>query len=183
MAEAVMQSYVGTKAITARAMTRQEYNDYRGWDLPDDEDGSDLGYLVEYENTAGQEPNHPDHVGYISWSPAEVFHEAYKSSGQLNFGEALHLLKEGYRIARKGWNGKGMFLFLVPGSQFKVNRPPLLGIFPPLTEVNYRPHIDMRTADGEIVPWVASQSDLLVDDWVVVEDLSKYFEWQEGSDV
>ena len=87
----------------------------------------------------------------------------------LNFGEALMLLKNGQKVARLGWNGKGMFLFLVPGSVFKVNRPPLLGIYPEGTEINYCPHIDMRTADGKIVPWLASQTDVLAEDWVIVE--------------
>lgn len=86
----------------------------------------------------------------------------------MNFGQALTLLKNGGRVARHGWNGKGMFLFLVPGSTFKVNRAPLLGIYPEGTEINYHSHIDMKTANGEIVPWVASQSDLLEDDWVQV---------------
>ncbi len=87
----------------------------------------------------------------------------------LNFGDALMLLKSGQKVARLGWNGKGMFLFLVPGSVFKVNRPPLLGIYPEGTEINYCPHIDMRTADGKIVPWLASQTDVLAEDWVIVE--------------
>ena len=87
----------------------------------------------------------------------------------LNFGDALMLLKNGQKVARLGWNGKGMFLFLVPGSVFKVNRPPLLGIYPEGTEINYCPHIDMRTADGKIVPWLASQADVLAEDWVIVE--------------
>jgi len=87
----------------------------------------------------------------------------------MNFGEALEAIKSGARVARSGWNGKGMFLFLVPGSTFAVNRPPLLGSYPEGTPINYRPHIDMKTADGEIVPWVASQSDLLCDDWQMVE--------------
>jgi hypothetical protein len=87
----------------------------------------------------------------------------------LNFGDALMLLKNGQKVARLGWNGKGMFLFLVPGSVFKVNRPPLLGIYPEGTEISYCPHIDMRTADGKIVPWLASQTDVLAEDWVIVE--------------
>ena len=62
-----------------------------------------------------------------------------------------------------------MFLFLVPGSTFKVNRAPLLGIYPEGTEINYHAHIDMKTADGTIVPWLASQTDVLADDWIVVE--------------
>ena len=80
----------------------------------------------------------------------------------------MRLLKEGAKVARIGWNGKGMFLFLVPGSTFKVNRPPLLGIYPEGTEINYLPHIDMRTADGKVVPWLASQTDVLAEDWVIV---------------
>jgi hypothetical protein len=88
----------------------------------------------------------------------------------MTFGDALTQLKLGQRVTRPGWNGKGMFLFLVPGSVFKVNRPPLLGIYPEGTEIHYRPHIDMRTADGEIVPWVASQTDVLAEDWLGVPD-------------
>jgi hypothetical protein len=86
----------------------------------------------------------------------------------LNFGGALDALKSGNKVARSGWNGKGMFLFLVPGSTFKVNRPPLLGIYPEGTEINYCPHIDMKTADEKVVPWLASQTDVLAEDWQVV---------------
>jgi hypothetical protein len=87
----------------------------------------------------------------------------------LDFSEALAHVKTGMRIARSGWNGKGMFVFLVPGSTFQVNRPPLLGIYPEGTTINYLPHIDMRTADGTIVPWLASQTDILANDWTILE--------------
>lgn len=83
----------------------------------------------------------------------------------MDFSDALHEIKMGVLMRRAGWNGKGMFVFLVPGSTFNVNRPPLLGIYPEGTTINYHGHIDMRTADGTIVPWVASQSDMLADDW------------------
>lgn len=86
-----------------------------------------------------------------------------------DFSDALRHLKDGRKVARSGWNGKGMFLFLVSGSRFKVNRPPLLGIYPEGTEISYRPHIDMKTVDGEVVPWVASQTDLTAEDWRVVD--------------
>ena len=86
-----------------------------------------------------------------------------------NFGAAIAFLKEGRKVARRGWNGKNMFIFLVPGSTFKVSRAPLLGIYPEGTVINYRPHIDMRTVDGEIMPWGASQSDMLADDWYIIE--------------
>lgn len=84
-----------------------------------------------------------------------------------DFTTVLPLLKQGALVCRAGWNGKGMFLFLVPGSTFKVNRAPLLGIYPEGTEINYHAHIDMKTAQGYVVPWLASQADLLAEDWQV----------------
>lgn len=87
----------------------------------------------------------------------------------MNFSQALDELKTGKKVSRTGWNGKNMFVFLVPGSRFKVNRPPLLGIYPEGTEIDYHAHVDMRTATGQIVPWLVSQTDLLADDWGVVE--------------
>lgn len=88
----------------------------------------------------------------------------------MNFGDALAALKRGERVARHGWNGKGMFLFLVPGSQFQVNRPPLLGIYPEGTTINYHAHIDMKTAQDTVVPWLASQTDVLAEDWAIAEE-------------
>lgn len=88
----------------------------------------------------------------------------------MDFGEAIKALKAGKRVAREGWNGKGMFLFLVPGSTFTVNRAPLLGIYPEGTVVNYHAHIDMKTAQDTVVPWLASQTDVLAEDWVIADD-------------
>ena len=87
----------------------------------------------------------------------------------MNFGEALAAIKAGKRVARAGWNGKGMFLFLVPGSTFTVNREPLLSIMGEGTQVQYHAHIDMKTAQGYVVPWLASQSDLLSEDWEIAD--------------
>lgn len=81
-------------------------------------------------------------------------------------GWAVKEMQNGVRVCREGWNGKSMFLFLVPGSQFVVNRAPLLGIYPEGTVIDYCPHVDMKTADGKIVPWLCSQTDLLATDWV-----------------
>jgi hypothetical protein len=162
-----MENYYGTKRLKAKPMTLGEYNDYRGWHLPADEDGSAEGYLVEY--TDGGKPNMDGHEGYVSWSPKEQFENAYQRTDSMSFGHAIVALKSGLKVARTGWNGKGMFLFLVPGSVFKVNRPPLLGIYEEGTEINYHAHIDMKTADGQVVPWLASQTDVLADDWQIVE--------------
>jgi hypothetical protein len=86
----------------------------------------------------------------------------------VDFSKALIEIKGGRRLARGGWNGKDMFIFLVNGSNFKVSRAPLLGIYPEGTEVSYHSHIDMKTAQGYVVPWLASQVDLLAEDWVIV---------------
>jgi hypothetical protein len=86
----------------------------------------------------------------------------------MDFSDALKLIKSGSRVARSGWNGKDMFIFLVPGSSFVVNRPPLLGIYPAGTQIDYHGHIDMKTAQGYIVPWLASQADLLAEDYYEV---------------
>src|SRR5947209_2318352 len=79
----------------------------------------------------------------------------------MNFGEALADLKNGHRVCRSGWNGKGMFLFLVPGSVFKVNREPLLSILGEGKEVQYHAHVDMKTVQGYVIPWLCSQADMI----------------------
>ena len=71
----------------------------------------------------------------------------------LDFGKALIALKERRQIAREGWNGKGMYLELqVPDSGSKMTLP----------------YIYMKTTDGNLVPWLASQTDLLSSDWVIL---------------
>ena len=88
----------------------------------------------------------------------------------MDFGQAIQALKDGKKVCRSGWNGKGMFLVLVPGSKVIVAEGrPLAKVFPVGTEVEYQPHIDMKTAQNTVVPWLASQSDVLAEDWLVVE--------------
>lgn len=70
-----MNKYLGTKEVLAKPMSRGEYNTYRGWQIPNNEDGSEAGYLVEYLD--GGKPNDARHAGYISWSPADVFAKSY----------------------------------------------------------------------------------------------------------
>ena len=163
-----MKAFIGTKRINAKPMNRLEYNEFRGWKLPADENGDDAGMLVEYVD--GGKGNTEEFKGYVSWSPLDVFNRAYTPIKGMTFGEAIQAMKEGRKVCRAGWNGKGMFLFLVPGSTFKVNRPPLLGIYPEGTEITYQPHIDMKTVDDRVVPWLVSQSDILDTDWELLND-------------
>lgn len=73
--QTTMPRYRGTKEVFARPMTRGEYNTYRGWQIPADENPEEKGYLVEY--VEGGEPNDERHDGYISWSPSFVFETSY----------------------------------------------------------------------------------------------------------
>ena len=90
------------------------------------------------------------------------------SLGKGTFGMAIEAAKQGYKIARSGWNGKGMFAFFVNGSTFKVNRKPLNEIYEEGTEVNYRPHIDLKAVDGTVGVWNPNMMDILAEDWCVV---------------
>jgi len=166
-----MKDYIGTKIIKAKTMTREEYNDFRGWELPSDERGEDTGYLVEFAPDG--HPNVEGFAGYISWSPAGAFEEAYKQSGSLSFGDALVYLKAGERVARKGWNGKGMWLALTSGSTIPKEHARSGAVLALANEgaeaITINDHIDMRTADGSVCcGWLASQADMLSDDWVVL---------------
>ena len=117
-------------------------------------------HIIFEKNVAQKQP-----TCYSPTSPTDTF----KKVALMNFSQALEALKQGEKVTRNGWNGKDMFLFLVPGSTFLVNRPPLLGIYEEGHRIDYQPHIDMKTVDETVVPWLASQSDLLADDWFIVE--------------
>lgn len=86
----------------------------------------------------------------------------------LTFGQAIEALKEGKKITRSGWNGKGMFLYFVPAASYPPSTQVATDDFNG-NNVPYRSYIAMKTAQGDVVPWVASQSDILEDDWEVIE--------------
>jgi hypothetical protein len=89
----------------------------------------------------------------------------------MDFGEAIKALKAGERVAREGWNGKGMFLYYVPAASYPASRNDLgtmLGMFPD-DMVPYGAYIAMKTAQNNVVPWLASQTDVLAEDWVFAE--------------
>lgn len=85
----------------------------------------------------------------------------------MNFESALSLLKGGRRIARSGWNGKGMWVALVEDWFGQVSGSAAVGALPPEATGTY-PFIVMLTADKRLVPWLASQTDILANDWCEV---------------
>lgn len=169
-----MQMFIGTKVITAEAMTRAAYNEFRGWVLPADENGADAGYLVEYQD--GGKPNVPGRTGYVSWSPKEQFDAAYRPINGMTFGLAIEAMKRGAKVARAGWNGKGMWLILVPGTpraELREGTPYAKALGQSGRFCEILPHIDMWTVNAEgrraMLPgWLASQSDMLAEDWLIV---------------
>ena len=154
-----MTQHIGVKLINAYPMTRLAYNDFRGWELPSDENGSDEGYLVEYLD--GGKPNTDRFNGYVSWSPKDVFDKAYRPVAGLSFGLAVEALKSGKRVTRAGWNGKGLWLELVPQSP-SVDLPYIRLIYP------VPGNGAMPYPNGARVPWAPSQTDVLADDWQIL---------------
>jgi hypothetical protein len=153
-----MKRYMGSKQINATQMTRQEYNDLRGWVLPEDEDGGDEGYLVEYVD--GGASNHPAYSGYISWSPKKVFEGAYRCSGSMTFGDAVEVLKRGGVVTRTGWNGRRQ-----GGKPMVVQ---LIEAGEATSEIN-KPFFIMVHADDSVGIWQAVTNDVLGNDWAIVD--------------
>ncbi len=160
-----MEMYLGVKLIQAREMSRGRYNSYRGWEVPADEDPNDEGYLVEYLDSLNA--NHAEHTGYISWSPKDVFERAYRPTIGMTFGLAVEAMKQGQKVARAGWNGKGMFVYWVSPGEYPPKMEAAREFFGG-RDVPYRDYIAMKTVDDQVVPWVASQTDILAEDWSTV---------------
>ena len=160
-----IQQYIGTKVVNAIPMTRLEYNQFRGWDLPADEDGSDKGFLVEYVD--GGEPNTDKYAGYVSWSPDDVFQAAYRETSGMSFGLAIEAMKKGLRVARVGWSGVGVYAYYVPAKEYDAETDIAKTEFG--DKVPYRHYFALKTVQNDVATWAPSPSDALADDWMVVE--------------
>lgn len=87
--------------------------------------------------------------------------------GCLDFSAALEVLKSGGKVSRIGWNGKGMFIYYVPSAYHEPKTDAGKHLAGEGGKVLYGGFIAMKTATGEVVPWLASQTDLLAEDWCV----------------
>lgn len=113
----------------------------------------DMGYRVRY----------PD--GYESWSPQDVFEEAYLPTDGMNFGLAIEAARKGNRIARKGWNGKGQYVQLASGISYKTSDGNTVNVE---HEAIGNQALAFVGTSGVQMGWLASQADMLADDWEIV---------------
>lgn len=244
-----MKRFNALKKVNATPMTRQAYNDYRGWTLPEDENGDDEGYLTEDINGP---INTDEFMGYVSWTPKAMFEDQFyectagqtggnlpvkctapvdtqggdayreimfngwlakqqadknashpqdpdheltedeikrlnktgslcdcadftqyggdcpiEEGDEFDFGSAVYLLKIGKKVARKGWNGSGMYVYYVPAASYPVERNNLetMGGQFPDDMVPYREYLALKTAQGDVATWAPSVSDALATDW------------------
>ena len=161
-----MKKYIRCHVVEAKPCTLGEWEQETGrtWNEPD-RSRTEEGYKCDY----------PD--GYSGWCPKAEFEKVSRPIDNMTFGMAIEAMKQGKKVARAGWNGKGMWLCipLVEGPK----EIPSTGIWgKPNVEyaeqnggtVKVMPYITMKAADGSIVMgWLASQTDMLADDWVIVE--------------
>lgn len=150
-----MKQYIGTKIIKAEPAYRVDGKVFVKANIVPSGVHIEDGYKVVY----------PD--GYESWSPKDVFEAAYRETSGMSFGLAIEAAKMGKKIARAGWNGKNQYVEL--GHDFSYTAP---------GDIPVRPvqHLDIGSqalvfvgTRGRQVGWLASQSDMLADDWKIVE--------------
>lgn len=142
-----MRMYIGTKQVEAEPCP--------AWEDRGDHKAGDPGYKVRYAD------------GYESWSPKDVFEAAYKTSNGLSFGLAIEAAKRGGRIRRRGWNGKNQYVELASGISY-TNA---------VGEIINAEHQTIGNCalafvgtSGVQMGWLASQADMLADDWEIVQD-------------
>ena len=150
-----MKQYIGTKIIQAEPAYRVDGKVFVKANIVPSGVRIEDGYKVIY----------PD--GYESWSPKDVFEAAYRATDGMSFGLAIEAAKMGKKIARAGWNGNNQYVEL--GHDFSYTAP---------GDIPVRPvqHLDIGSqalvfvgTRGRQVGWLASQSDMLADDWKIVE--------------
>ena len=157
--------YIRMHQVEAEPMTHGDFMKAMGKtdEAMSEQDAKAEGYLVVF----------PD--GYKSWCPKAQFEAAGRPCDGMTFGMAIEAMKRGKKVARKGWNGKGMYLWLLPSAEVKKDwcrDERLIEVMANFGEnvVQCLGSIRMLTADKKVLTgWLASQTDMLAEDWLVVE--------------
>lgn len=149
-----MKQYIGTKIIEAAPAIRKGGKVYDlTWPIPKSMEPEEPGYRVRY----------PD--GYESWSPKDVFEEAYRPTDAMSFGLAIEAAKNGKRIARKGWNGKRQYVELATAISYTS---PIGAVVNAEHDAIGNQALAFVGTSGVQMGWLASQADMLADDWMIV---------------
>ena len=162
-----MEKYLGVKLIEAEPSSLDQFAGAKNFgDLSKLSGGVDReGYKVVYED------------GYTSWSPKDVFEKAYRRVDNLTFGLVIEALKQGKLVARKGWNGKGMFVMkqipteinldIIPKMQ-SVQESAKAVLINRKTTLKYQNQMLIIKEDGTADSWVPSSSDVFAEDWCII---------------
>ena len=149
-----MKQYIGTKIIEAAPAIRKGGKVYDlTWPIPKSMEPEEPGYRVRY----------PD--GYESWSPKDVFEEAYRPTDAMSFGLAIEAAKKGKRIARKGWNGKRQYVELATAISYTS---PIGAVVNAEHDAIGNQALAFVGTSGVQMGWLASQADMLAEDWMIV---------------
>jgi hypothetical protein len=147
-----MEKYIGVKMIEAEPMTAEEFSKninpliYSGKDK--------RGYKVVYED------------GYVSWSPKNVFEKAYRPTSGMTFGLAIEAVKLGHKVAREGWNGKNQYIELATNISYTNASAKIINAE---HDAIGNKTIAFVGTSGVQLGWLASQADMLADDWHIVK--------------
>ena len=161
-----MKQYIGSKIIKAEPALRFSDGNkvmivelHR--DRTDEEkafigraESCDMGYRVVYQD------------GYKSWSPRDVFEDAYRPTDNMNFGLAIEAAKMGKKIQRAGWNGKGQYVELAARISYVNAESSVINAEHAATGNHALAFVG---TSGVQLGWLASQADMLADDWRIVE--------------
>lgn len=154
-----MKQYIGTKIIHAEPAWRA--SDGKGNFVITNDSAEVLRNYPSAEN--GYRVRYPD--GYESWSPKDVFEEAYRPTDAMSFGLAIEAAKKGKRIARKGWNGKRQYVELATAISYTS---PIGAVVNAEHDAIGNQALAFVGTSGVQMGWLASQADMLADDWMIV---------------
>lgn len=158
-----MKTYIGTKIIQAEPAKRYWMEDGRKYVVTRNEvvaqeivaaaTACDEGYKVVYKD------------GYTSWSPKAVFEKAYRETNGMGFGWAIEAAKMGEKIARAGWNGKNQYVELATCVSYKNAAAEVVNV--DHQNIGNKALAFVGTS-GVQLGWLASQADMLANDWYIV---------------
>lgn len=149
-----MAKYIGTKIVQAVPAVRINGQLYT-YDMP---------IPRAFHREEGYKVVYPD--GYVSFSPKSVFEESYRRTDDLSFGLAIEAAKRGHRIARRGWNGKDQYIELAHSISYVSSDLRVINCNH--DRIGNKAFSFVGTS-GIQIGWLATQSDMLADDWYIVE--------------